>query len=63
MQLVGIVRVMLFSKLEIMFKKLSIVLLAVMLGMSNAILEENRTLTDSRLYPKRTEIPADDDTL
>ncbi|MFD2605371.1 hypothetical protein ACFSSG_07720 [Euzebyella marina] len=46
-----------------MFKKLSMVLLAVMLGMSNAILEENRTLTDSRLYPKRTEIPADDDTL
>ncbi|AYN69018.1 hypothetical protein D1013_17335 [Euzebyella marina] len=61
--MVGIVRVTLFSKLEIMFKKLSMVLLAVMLGMSNAILEENRTLTDSRLYPKRTEIPADDDTL
>ncbi len=46
-----------------MVKKVSIVLIAIMLGVSNAILEEDRTLSDTSSYVTRTELPADDDHL
>ena len=42
-------------------KAISILLIAVMLGMSNAILEENRTLNDTRNYSVEQELPAYDD--
>ncbi|NNE77872.1 MAG: hypothetical protein HKN31_12460 [Pricia sp.] len=44
-------------------RKASIVLIAVLLGVSNAMLEEDRTLTDTSMYVKKSELPSDDDPL
>ena len=48
---------------KFLIKKLSIVMLAIMLGASNAILEEDRTLTDTNRQVKRTEQVSDEDPL
>jgi|GEM_PF-1502547 len=41
-------------------RRASIVLIAIMLGMSNAILEEDRTLNDTRNYIAEYELPSND---
>lgn len=42
-------------------RRTSIVLIAVMLGISNAIMEEDRTLYDTRNHLEERDIPSDDD--
>ncbi|WP_299532134.1 hypothetical protein [Ulvibacterium sp.] len=45
----------------ILRRKASLVLLAAILGMSNAILEEDRTLYDNRNYLEEREFPSYDE--
>jgi len=51
------------SNFQFLKRKVSMVLIAFMLGVSNVILEEDRTIYDTRVKVEQQEVQPDDDPL